>query len=338
MITIDDIAQAAKVSTTTVSNVINGRTNRVSPATLKRVNRIIDEMGYVPNMSARALVSQSSKVAALIHYYRPASGASFDDPFISSLTSAVEQTLRERGYYLMLRAVSDADELRSFLRNWSVDGLFLTGVFEDDELYSTLCKINKPIVLCDSYLSDYGNMANIGLQDLEGAKMATQYLIKYGHTQIAFCSPTIRPKGVDEMRMKGYRSALEEAGIEFNPDIVFSSGFSAKETIKLGRTIAQKSDITAIFATADLIAVGIMFGLRESGKNVPDDYSVIGFDDLNWCSLNNPSLTTIRQNSRLKGQLAADMMVSMLGSGAAGQNIMLPVDLIERESVRPPKK
>jgi len=298
VITIDDIAKVADVSPTTVSNVINGKTNRVSASTLERVNRIIAEMGYIPNLSARALVSQSSKVVALIHYSRTLSGASFDDPFISRLTSAVENTLRESGYYLMLRTVSDADELYFFLRNWSVDGLFLTGVFEDDELYKVLRGIEKPIVLCDSYLSDYGRMVNVGLQDTEGGKIATQYLIKHGHKDIAFCSPKIRPSGVDEMRLKGYRMALEEANIEFNSDYILASEFSVREASKLGKAIAQRKDITAIFATADLLAAGVMTGIREGGKSVPEDYSIVGFDDLNWCRLTNPNLTTIRQNTR----------------------------------------
>ena len=335
--TIDDIALAANVSPTTVSNVINGRTNRVSMETLERVNRIINEMGYVPNMSARALVSQSSKVVALIHYLSASSGASFDDPFISQLTSAVELSLRESGYYLMLRTVSGTDELRSFLQNWSVDGLFLMGVFEDDELYNALFNIDKPIVLCDSYLSDFGHMSNVGSQDFEGAKLATEHLLSEGHERIAFCSPAYRPHGVDDKRMQGYREALNNAGIRYDPSIVFTSEFSKKETIATGREIAKRSDITAIFATADLIAAGIMRGIIESGKKVPKDYSVVGFDDLTWCSLTSPGLTTVRQDSTLKGRLAADLMVDMLENNAEPKSITLPVELIERESVSVPR-
>jgi len=334
VITIDDIARAAKVSSTTVSNVINGRSSRVSPATKARVNSIIAEMGYVPNMSARALVSQSSKVVALVNYFRTTTNAAFDDPFISRLTNAVECTLRENGYYLMLRSVSDADELQSFLQNWNVDGLFLTGVYEGDELYTTLRNINKPIVLTDSYLSDYGNMANVGLQDFEGAMLATNHLLKNGHTRIAFCSPPIKSGGVDDMRLKGHCEALKTAGVTFDPTLSFTSDFSAKAAGRIGRAIAARNDITAIFATADLIAAGVMAGIRDGGKTVPNDYSIIGFDDLDWCRLMHPSLTTVRQNTQLKGQLAADLMVSMLENESAAQNVMLPVHLVERESVR----
>ncbi|MCL2378625.1 MAG: LacI family transcriptional regulator [Defluviitaleaceae bacterium] len=338
MITIADIANAANVSPTTVSNVLNGRTNRVSASTLERVSRITEELGYIPNMSARALASQSSKVVALVNYLHTITDSSFDDPFISHLTNAVEHTLRESGYYLMLRTISDANELCFFLQNWSVDGLFLAGVFEDDGLYPTLRNINKPIVLCDSYLENYGNMANIGLQDLEGAKLATQHLIKHGHKRIAFCSPPYRPVGVISMRLQGYMQALEEANIPYDNSLVITSGFSAANAGKAGRAIAQRNDVTAIFATSDWLAAGLMAGIRSNGKSIPDDYSIIGFDDLNVCQLTFPRLTTIRQNTRLKGQLAADMMVSMLENGTVEQNTTLPVYLVERDSVRPPKK
>jgi len=330
MVTIDDIAREANVSPTTVSNVINGRVNRVSAATKERINRIIIEMGYVPNMSARALVSQSSKVVALINYLPI--NAAFDDPFISRLTNAVERTLRESGYYLMLRSVSDADELQSFLQNWNVDGLFLSGVFDDGELCTALKKLNKSVVLTDSYLSDYGNMSHVGLQDLEGAMLATNHLIKNGHTNIAFCSAVIRKGGVDDKRFKGYRKALTEAGIAYNKNLLFTAEHSIKGAIKVGRTIATRDDISAIFAATDVLASGIIEGLRECGKIVPDDYSIVGFDDLDWSRL--MGLTTIRQNPYLKGQLAADLMVSMLENSSAAQNVTLPVHLIERDSVQ----
>ncbi|MDR1688096.1 MAG: LacI family transcriptional regulator [Clostridiales bacterium] len=336
MATIDDIAAAANVSNTTVSNVINGKTKRVSSATVERVNKIISELGYVPNMSARALVSNSSKVVALIHLERvPKSMDFLDDPFTSRLASAVELALRESGYYLMLRTVSDADDLLAFLRHWNVDGLFLTGVFEDDEICSALRSINKPIVLCDSYLSDYGNMVNVGLKDVEGARLATRCLISAGHTRIAFASPPVRPGGVVEKRLLGYKQTLEESGIPFDSKLLFVSEFSTQEASRLGASIAMRGDITAVFATADLLAAGIMAGIRLSGKRVPDDFSIVGFDDLNWCLLTSPNLTTVRQNTRLKGQLAADLMVSMLENGVAtAQNITLPVYLVERASVK----
>ena len=333
MKTMDDIALAANVSRTTVSNVISGKTGRVSDATVRRVRKIIQDAGYVPNLSARSLASHLSKVVALINYVHSESDSSFDDPFTSSLTNAVEFSMRKNGYYLMLRTVANAAELKAFLLNWNIDGFFITGVTEGDEIHQTLLKIDKPIVLCDSHLTSFGNMVNIGLQDAEGAKLALEYLLKHNHTRIAFCSPPFIKGGVIDKRMQGYKQALADAGINFDPNLVFASGFSSKESTTLGATIAKRNDITAIFATADLLAAGIIAGINNSGKKVPRDYSIVGFDDLNWSSLISPGLTTIRQDMRLKGQRAADLMTNMLEGGSPSENIVLPVTLVERCSV-----
>ncbi|HHX13085.1 MAG TPA: LacI family transcriptional regulator, partial [Clostridiales bacterium] len=167
MTTIKDIAQAAGVSCTTVSNVIHGRSGRVSAETISRINEAIDTMGYVPNMSARSLVSSSSKVIGIISHLAPHNNESIvEDPFHSAFIGSIERTLSDNGYYLMLRTVQTSSELLAFLRNWNVDGLFFTGVFQD-EFFEVLEKLEIPIVLIDSYvnLASHTNMCNIGLED-----------------------------------------------------------------------------------------------------------------------------------------------------------------------------
>jgi LacI family transcriptional regulator len=126
MVTIETVANRAKVSTTTVSNVINGKTKRVSEATIQRVQAIIREMEYSPNMSARALSTRNSKVVALISHMDPEKSGDFmDDPFMTRFISAVESTLREKGYYIMLRSIGSREDLQKFLANWNIDGFFL---------------------------------------------------------------------------------------------------------------------------------------------------------------------------------------------------------------------
>ncbi len=336
MITIDDIARQAGVSNTTVSNVIHGRVGRVSQQTINKINSIIEATGYVPNMSARALASRSSKVVALINHLDPEKSGNFmEDPFHNTLIGAVEQTLQKYGYYLMVRTVSGSGELSAFLRNWNVDGLFLSGVLEEESLYETLKSLRLHIVLSDSYLSDYKNMVNIGLQDYEGARMATEYLLCHNHRRIAFAGPPIRSGGVVEKRLQGYKAALAAAGVSFDPSLVYEREFTTHSTMELGAALAKRTDVTAVFATADIMAAGIMSGLQQSGKRVPDDFSVVGFDDINWCRMTNPMLTTIHQDAGKKGQLAADFMVRLLeGRRIDERNVVLPVRLVERGSVR----
>lgn len=336
MVTIEDIAREAGVSCTTVSNVIHGRTNRVSAATVELINGIIKDTGYVPNLSARALKIRSSKVVALINHLPLEDRGKFrTDPFFNTLTEAVEVALRKRGYFLMVRAISDGNALRAFLRNWNVEGVFLPGLFEDEPLYRTLRSLNMPVVLTDSYIKDLGNMVNVGLRDQEGARMATDYLIQKGHRRIVFAGPRIIPGGVVEQRLLGYRAALEAAGLPFDPALVLACPFDMDTMISLGRELAGNHEITAIFATADLLAAGIMSGLQQSGRMVPRDISIVGFDDIDWCRMTMPMLTTVHQDAEEKGRLAAEYMLRLLeGEKPETRNLVLPVRLVERDSVR----
>ena len=335
MVTIGDIAREAGVSATTVSNVIHGRTNRVSAQTVELVNGIIRRVGYVPNLSARALKSRSTKVVAIIGTLK--SGCQdelMSDPFFMDLAGTVERALRAEGFYLMIRAVAGGDELLEFLRTWNVEGVFAPGQLEQDPLLPTLLDLKMPVVLTDSYVSNLGHMCNVGLQDREGGRMAAAHLIQNGHRRIAFAGPKSRPGGVVEQRLLGYRQALEEAGIGFDPSLVYGCGLSTGEMMELGRTLAARPDITAIFAAADLLAAGIMSGLQQSGRMVPRDISVVGFGDVNLCQMTMPMLTTVHQDAAEKGRLAAECMLRLLKHEPMGSaNWILPVRLVSRDSV-----
>ncbi|MCI6433349.1 MAG: LacI family transcriptional regulator [Clostridiales bacterium] len=336
MVTIEDIAREAGVSATTVSNVIHGRTNKVSAYTVDLINEIIRERGYVPNLSARAMKTRSSKVVALINHLESRDQEKFmSDPFFMDLTSAVEKALRERGYFLMIRAISESEDLLAFLRNWNVEGVFMPGLFEDEPFYQTLLGLKLPVVLTDSYVSALGHMTNIGLQDFEGGRVATEHLIRNGHKRIVFAGPKVKPGGVVEQRLLGYKQALTDNGIPFDPSLVYECEFSTTKMMELGGALAKREDITAVFATADILAAGIMSGLQQAGRMVPRDISIVGFDDINWARMTMPMLTTVHQDAVKKGRLAAECMIQLLeGETNQLQNRVLPVRLVERHSVR----
>ena len=334
MATIKDIAREAGVSATTVSNVIHGKTSRVSAKTIAKINTIIKQSGYTPNMSARALVSNSSKVIGMINHLVPRTSGSFvEDPFHSTLIGSIEEVLRDNGYYLMLRTVDDSANLLTFLRNWNIDGMFFTGLFKD-AFFDTLSEVDIPVVLIDSYI-EHPRMQNIGLEDFQGGYIATKHLIDHGHRHIVFASSPIHTDGVVQQRLRGYKSALHEADIPFREAYVYEQEFTVSNDIELGREIAAHKEITAIFATADILAAGIMAGLRQSGVSIPEDISVVGFDDINLCQLVSPPLTTVHQDAAQKGRLAVASMIERLqGKPIAKPNIILPVSLVKRESVR----
>ncbi|MNO63967.1 HTH-type transcriptional repressor PurR [compost metagenome] len=333
MATIKDIAKTVGVSCTTVSNVIHGKPGRVSAETIIKINKAIEDLNYVPNMSARSLVSNSSKVIGVINHIVTTRDKNFmEDPFHSIFIGAIESTLRENGYYLMLRTVETSQDLNFFLRNWNVDGLILTGIYEDD-FYSVLTKLNIPVVLIDSYVSN-PNICNVSLEDFNGGYLATKYLIDHGHRSIAFASPFIKYKGVVSERFDGYKKALSEANIEFNKDLVFEQELDTPTAIALGKSLAKRNDFTAIFSTADILAAGIITGLKQAGKKVPDDISIIGFDDINLCNLISPALTTIHQDAHLKGKLSVNYIIDKLENKPIHQKeTILPVRVVERDSV-----
>ncbi len=336
MNTIKDIAKKANVSVTTVSNVIHSNYAHVSQETVDKIKSIIEESHYVPNMSARSLVNNSSRIIGVINHLIPSQQESFlQDPFHTASIGGIEKELSDSGYFLMLRTVSNANDLFSLMKNWSLDGLIFVGLFRD-AFYQMLMDLRIPVVLIDSYIDD-DSILSVGLEDKKGAYLATKYLLEKGHRKIAFASPKIRAGGVLSQRLEGYKQALREAGVRFERRSVLESEMTIEASMDLGRRIAAQPDFTAVFATADSLAAGILAGLREAGRRVPEDVSVVGFDDLSLSLLTTPRLTTIHQDAVEKGRIAAHMMIGHLkGTEGMEKKVVLPVRLVERESVCPP--
>jgi LacI family transcriptional regulator len=334
MPTIKDIAREAGVSVTTVSNVIHGKSSHVAQETVERITDIIRKHNYTPNMSARALVNRSSRIIGVINHLIPHQAGSFlEDPFHGVLIGGIEQKLRERDYYMMMRTVEDENELLSLFGNWNLDGVILIGIFRDT-FFDKLTEMRKPILLLDSYIK-YKGILNVGLEDFQGGYLAAKYLIDKGHHNIVFASPPIHAQGVIHERFRGYKSALKEAGLPFSSKNVYEQEINIDDGKFLGYELSSRTDITAILATADILAAGIMSGLQEKGIRIPEDKSIIGFDDLFLSRITSPQLTTVHQDINLKGQLAASLLADFLeGKKDIPRSIIMPICLTERNSVK----
>ena len=334
MVTLKDIAAEAGVSITTVSNVVHKRTSRVSPEMVEKIWAIIEREHYVPSMSARSLANDDSSIIGMITHLTPENiGSTMSDPFLGTFVEGIESRTRQEGYFLMIRSVEDARALESLSRSWRLSGLILTGMFQD-EFFHSAKNLGIPYVLIDSYV-DQPEVCNIGLEDEKGGYLATRHLLENGHRVIAFASPSIRAGGVVDKRLQGYRRALQEYGIAFDPKLIFTQEISVEEGRRLGYVLSEKKDITGIFASADILAAGIMAGLQEKGVAVPRDKSIVGFDDNYLCQLTNPTLTTIHQDAEQKGVMATDMILAQLrNEPIENRSIILPVSLVERNSVR----
>lgn len=334
MVTLKDIAAEAGVSITTVSNVIHNRTSRVSPERVAKIWEIIERRNYVPSMTARTLANDSSSIIGVITHMTPQNtGSTMSDPFLSTFVEGIEQRTREEGYYMMIRSVEDSHALEILSRSWRLSGVIVTGMFQD-EFPAYAKALTIPYVFIDSYIDD-PQVYNIGLEDEKGAYIATKHLLENGHRVIAFASPSIRAGGVVEKRFQGYCRALEEYGIPFDSSLVYTQEITIEEGCKLGRALSKRKEITGIVASADILAAGIMAGLREMGVSVPQDKSIVGFDDNYLSRLTNPRLTTVHQDADQKGILATEMILAqMRGEPIEQRCIILPVSLVERESVR----
>ncbi len=334
MVTLKDIAAEAGVSSTTVSNVVHNRKSRVSPATVAKIWEIIEREHYAPSMSARSLAKEHSSIIGVITHLTPQNiGSTMSDPFLGSFVECIERRTRAEGYYIMIRSVEDASQLVALSHSWSLSGLILTGMFQD-EFFETTLRLDIPFVLIDSYV-DQPDVCSVGLEDEMGGYIATKHLLENGHRGIAFTSPSIRPGGVIEQRFLGYRRALAEYGVAFDDSRVFTQEISVEEGKKLGRLLSQRKDITGIFASADILAAGILSGLSERGVAVPRDKSIVGFDDNYLSQLTIPGLTTIHQDAERKGELAMEMIMAQLrGEPIANKTVILPVRLVQRGSVR----
>ena len=338
MITIKEIAARLGMSTTTVSNVIHGKTREVSAETIERVQKFLEEVEYVPNINARNLAQGQSKIIGVVlkslDFRLWHSSNILNDPFVSEMIGGIESAVREAGYYMMLYISDDIAEIIQRISIWNVDGLILFCMMDDDG-NRVAAKYHKPMVCIDTYSSEKkDDFVNVGLDDEKSTCEAVNYLIDNGHRKIGFV--TDNRVGVDRARFWGYRKALAEAGIEYS-DRDFFLLEPAEEAI--GRNIEKlcrrARNYTALFCCSDIYATIMMSALKERGLRVPEDISIIGFDDNLFSKVCTPRLTTVHQDADEKGRVAAQTLVGMItGKAPASKKIRLETRLVIRDSVR----
>lgn len=331
VVTLKDIADKAGVSSMTVSRVINGKKKSVSEETAERIRKIAHEMGYVPNSSARALASHSSRlVAVMLQEY----DEDFDpsDRYTSIFLGQFALQLKKDGYDLMMHYVKDYSEITYSLKSWNVAGAVFIGMF--DESIQKLQEDNRiPMIFTDSY-SSIRSITNVGIDDYRGGEMAAKYFLDNGHRNVAFYGPEALDNGVVMHRLQGFVTTLRNAGISLPPENFLDLGVEDLGA-ELKRMCSGSNPVTGIFTTADNCAYQIYSAAYHAGIRVPDDLSVIGFDDLDMSALLTPPLTTIRQDIKKKAEIACGLLMKNIKEpGTPAENIVLNVTLSERKSVR----
>ena len=332
MTTLKEIAQAAGVSMTTVSNVINGKLNRVSADTVERIQALISQSGYVPNQAARSLAQRESRVVAIIVQANENENI-FRNPYAAEYVGALTVELHRSGYYPLIRFSDDYRDVEADLRGWNVAGAIFSGTFSR-HLQSIHSLKTVPTVLTDCYFRLPG-VNHVGVDDDAGGQMAGDYLARMGHRRVALVTNNLQDSEVDQHRLAGFRAGLAAHGITLEERCVFPQPIGPESIGQLTSLLRSPDGPTAIFCTADRIAAQLMQLLSAEGFRVPEDVSVLGFDNLPMAEITHPPLTTLAQDIDQKARLVVDMLLRHIRQDTlAPERTLLGVWLIERQSVR----
>lgn len=329
MTTLALVAAHAKVGIGTVSRVLNDSPN-VSPEMRERVLRSMREVGYSPNKRRRGSVRRGKLVGVLVTY--------FDEPSAYQRIRGIVSRLQPHGYEVVLFNVAAPNQVQERLLEipqQPLDGLIVISVPLRELDGERLAAAPFPTVLVDTTAS---GLPSVNVDDRLGGRIATQHLVDLGHTRIGFVGePPVNPFGFvsSARREAGYREVLAESGIDHDPDLV-RHGAHLRSTAKQMtlELMALRQPPTAIVATSDVQAVGVMEAVDSLGLRVPDDVSVIGYDDIELASLMN--LTTVRQPLEGSGRRGADLVLEAIASGERSQLAeQLQVELVVRATTGP---
>ena len=326
--TINDIATKVGLSKASVSRALNGKQD-VDPETRKRIFKIATQMGYVPSATARALSNGRSNCLGLLV-------PSLTWPWILEVLRGVAEEIERSGYSLMLYTTANGeDSERAFMSQvvpaGAVDGLALVippGMFE---YIGELAKRGMPVVVIDDR-GHHPEFPTVATTNLEGGRSATQHLIDLGRRRIAMLNGQLE-FGCNRDRLEGYKSALQDAGIRFE-DRHTMTGYFTEESGASGIARVLESDpkVDAVFAANDLMAFGAMRAIRNSGRRIPDDVAVVGFDDIPASAITHPPLTTVHQPLYEMGRKAAGMVMAAVRGDRIEGRIELPTSLVVRAS------
>lgn len=329
---IDKVAKLAHVSRSVVSRVLNDHPN-VSDVARERVMKVVNKYNYRPNSVARSLATNSShEIGVLVTQNE---NEALGSAFWMQLHRGIFEESKQRGYFVSLSYVSpgNSEELNNFILNERrLDGYILLTQEVTDMVGRQIFDKNIPIVLV-GHVPRKKMVSSVDVDNFKGGKLAAEHLIGLGHERIGIMLASLDMKeSVD--RLKGFREAHNEAGIEILDkqvkivDYQFKAGY---QTMK--QWIESDSDITSVFCASDTIAMGALLAARELGKKVPEDYAVVGFDDLSFAEFTYPPLTTIHQPIFQKGKKAAELLIDEIeNEDADRKKINLDPQLIIRDS------
>lgn len=329
-IRIVDVADTSGLSTATVSKVIHGKTEKISDETVKRVQQELERSGYIPNMAGILLARNNSRIiGVVVNDHEKYEGRVLEDGFVMSSLNALSHEVNEKGYFLMIKTTSDIREIPVFASMWNMDGLILIGFCEAD--YESLRnQMRISFVVYDGYFEKCSKVVNLVIDHYNGGYQAGKYLKELGHKKALCIADNFIC--MDKERIEGFRKAFEP-GETYRWEIPKTERermcFYEDNYMQL-----PENSVTAVFAVSDFYALEFMRFLQGKNFRIPEDIQIIGFDDNMASRESNPSLTTIHQEANLRAKAAIKCLEAMRDGAEYKTEIVLPVDLIKRESTR----
>ncbi|MFI5488030.1 LacI family DNA-binding transcriptional regulator [Micromonospora echinaurantiaca] len=327
--TLEAVARRAGVSRATVSRVVNGSTTVAEPIR-EAVNRAVAELGYVPNLAARSLVTQRTDSIALV-MPEAATRVFSDDQVFPGIILGVSQELEAADKQLVLMlAGSPAGHARveRYTTGRHVDGVLFASLHGADPLPGRLARLGIPVV-CSGRPLGAADVPYVDVDQVGGVTAAIRHLIGIGRRRIAtIAGPQDMVAGIE--RLSGYRDTVSAAGL---PELVAYGDFTRESgAAAMRQLLAEHPDLDAVFAASDLMAHAALRTLREAGRRVPEDVAVIGFDDIETAAYTEPPLTTVRQPIQEIGRQMTRQLLRLAAGETIETALVLPTELIRRES------
>ena len=327
--TLEQVARLAGVSRSTVSRVINNSPH-VRPEVRERVWKAIRECGYRPHAVARSLVTRRTGILGVVI---PESVTTlFTDPFFPLLLCGATEVCNAHKHQLMLLLFNDPageeEMYQRVLRNGYVDGVIVASAPIGDPLVELMIRDGIPFVFVGRPLDP--NVLYVDVDNLGGARAAVEHLLRLGHRRIAtIAGPANMTSGLD--RLEGYRQALEAYHVPIDERLIVHGDYTESSGMLAMQRLLPAAP-TAVFAASDIMAIGALKFLRQTNLRVPEDIALVSFDDIPAASAVEPRLTTVRQPISQLGALAVETLISLLQGAQPIQKIVLPTELIVRES------
>ncbi|MBO5245853.1 MAG: LacI family DNA-binding transcriptional regulator [Eubacterium sp.] len=325
---ISDIAEELGLSTATVSNVIHGKTKKISDETVKRVMEMIDERQYMPHLASILLAQNSSKIIGIfINDNEKYEGHTLEDFFISSSLNHLSTEIENNGQFMMVKKAKCADEIIKFASMWNMDGIVVIGFCEQD--YMDLRNhMRIPFVVYDGFCDNPERIFNITIDNYSGGYQVGCHFKEHGHTQAVCISDN--EIGVDRERLNGFYDSFAPGTADF----LLIPMQKHERWAFYRQHLNTLKNASAIFAVSDYYAIDIICFLSKQGISVPDDISVAGFDDIPMCQMVYPTLTTVKQDGSLRAKLAIEKLHELKEKKTSETEIRLPVSLVIRDSTK----